>query len=35
MRSEERRVEQLKYDMDIQDSDLMTGGPWYNTYIFK
>ena len=26
---------QLKYDMDIQSSDWMTGGPWYNTYICK
>ena len=24
---------QLKYDMDIQNSDWLTGGPWYNTYI--
>ena len=27
--------EQLKYDMDIQSSDWLTGGPWYNTYICK
>ena len=27
--------EQLKYDMDKNNSDLMTGGPWYNTYICK
>ena len=27
--------EELKYDMDIQNSDLLTGGPWYNTYICK
>ena len=25
--------EDLKYDMEIQYSDWMTGGPWYNTYI--
>ena len=27
--------EQLKYDTDIQNSDCMTGGPWYNTSIWK
>ena len=27
--------EQLKYDMDIQNLDWMTGGPWYNTSICK
>ena len=27
--------ENLKYDMEIQDSDWMTSGPWYNTYIYK
>ena len=27
--------EQLKYDMDKHNSDWMTGGPWYNTYICK
>ena len=27
--------EQLQYDMDIQNSDWMTGGTWYNTYICK
>ena len=27
--------EDLKYDMEIKNSDWMTGGPWYNTYIFK
>ena len=27
--------EDLKYDMDIQNSDCMTGGTWYNTSIFK
>ena len=27
--------EQLKYDMDIQNSYWMTGGPWYNTSICK
>ena len=27
--------EDLKYDMEIQNSDRMTGGPWYNTYICK
>ena len=27
--------EQLKYDMDIQNSDWLTGGPWYNTTIIK
>ena len=26
---------QLKYDMDKHNSDWMTGGPWYNTYICK
>ena len=25
--------EQLQYDMDIQNSDWMTGGSWYNTSI--
>ena len=25
--------EQLKYDVDIQNSDWLKGGPWYNTYI--
>ena len=25
--------EQLKYDMDIHNSDWMTRGPWYNTSI--
>ena len=25
--------EELKYDMDIQNSDWLTGGPWYNTSI--
>ena len=25
--------EELKYDMDIQNPDQLTGGPWYNTYI--
>ena len=25
--------EYLKYDMDIQNSDCLTGGPLYNTYI--
>ena len=27
--------EELKYDMDIQNSDWLTGGPWYNTSICK
>ena len=27
--------EDLKYDMEIQNSDWMTGGPWYNTSICK
>ena len=27
--------DQLKYDMDIQNPDWLTGGPWYNTYICK
>ena len=27
--------EQLKYDMDIHNSDFMTGGPCYNTPICK
>ena len=27
--------EQLKYDMEIHNSDWLTGGPWYNTYICK
>ena len=26
--------EKLKYDMDIKNSDWLTGGPWYNTSIF-
>ena len=25
--------DQLKYDMDTHNSDWLTGGPWYNTYI--
>ena len=25
--------EELKHDMDIQNSDCLTGSPWYNTYI--
>ena len=25
--------EELKYYMDMQNSDCLTGGPWYNTYI--
>ena len=25
--------EQLQYDMDKQNSEWMTGGPWYNTSI--
>ena len=25
--------EELKYDMDKQNPDLITGGPWYNTSI--
>ena len=27
--------EQLKYDMDIQNSDRLTGAPWYNISICK
>ena len=27
--------EDLKYDMYIQNSDWLTGGPWYNTSICK
>ena len=27
--------EELKYHMDIINSDQLTGGPWYNTYICK
>ena len=27
--------EDLKYDMELQNSDWMTGGIWYNTYICK
>ena len=27
--------EKLQYDMDEQDSDLMTGGTWYNISICK
>ena len=27
--------EDLKYDMDIHNSDCIAGGPWYNTSIFK
>ena len=27
--------EELKYDMDIQNSDWLTCGPWYNTSIFN
>ena len=27
--------DELKYDMDIQNSYLLTDGPWYNTYICK
>ena len=27
--------EDLKYDMELQDSDWMTGGPWYNVSICK
>ena len=27
--------EELKYDMDIQHSDWLTGGPWYNSSISK
>ena len=27
--------EQLQYDMDKQNSEWMTCGPWYNTYIYK
>ena len=26
---------ELKYDMDILNSDWLTGSPWYNTYICK
>ena len=27
--------EDLKYDVEIQNSDWITGGTWYNTYICK
>ena len=27
--------EQLQYNIDRNNSDWMTGGPWYNTYICK
>ena len=27
--------EKLQYDMDEQNSECMTGGSWYNTYICK
>ena len=27
--------EKLQYDMDKQNSDWMTGGPWYNTCICR
>ena len=27
--------EDLKYDTELQNSDWMTGGPWYNTSICK
>ena len=27
--------ELLQFDMDIQNSDWMKGGPWYNTYIYN
>ena len=27
--------EDLKYDMELRNSDCMTGGPWYNTSICK
>ena len=27
--------EQLKYDMDKNNLYWMTGGPWYNIYIYK
>ena len=27
--------EQLQYDMDEQNLEWTTGGPWYNTYICK
>ena len=27
--------EELKYDMDIKNSDCLTGGPWNNTSICK
>ena len=30
-----RKNEDLKYDMDIQNSDQITGGPWYNISICK
>ena len=30
-----RNHEELKYDIDIQNSDSITGGIWYNTYICK
>ena len=27
--------EDLKYDMELKNSDWMKGGPWYNPYICK
>ena len=27
--------EEIKDDLDILNSDWLTGGPWYNTYICK
>ena len=27
--------EDLKYDMDVLNSDWLTGVPWYNTFICK
>ena len=29
------KYEDLNYDTEIKNSDLMTGGPWYNTSICK
>ena len=26
---------QLQYDMEKHNSEWITGGPWYNTYIYK
>ena len=30
-----KNYEKLRYDMDEQNLDWMTGGPWYNIYICR